>query len=361
MSLITSCPACGTMFRVVPDQLKISEGWVRCGHCSEVFDASAHMVDESVLEQLHTAEAAQPPDVPPYLAVRPPEAAPPTAPVAPAPAGESVPEEDSSLPPSDFPASSQPATLPVDLATRPASLYGPLPEPPRPDASAFPDSELEPSPLDSPFVFRRSDLLEREDASVLPSPPVASQWPDAHDEHAEEELHDVSFVRQARRRAFWRRPAVRGLLLLAGLVLAGLLALQVAWHDRDRLALTQPQLRPALAWMCSVLQCKLGPPRQIESIVIESSGFTRVRNDTYRLAFTLRNTARTQVAVPAMELTITDTADQPIARRVLLPAELGAPGEALAPAGEWAGAVGIVVGTSASARVAGYRLLAFYP
>ncbi|WP_299763436.1 zinc-ribbon domain-containing protein, partial [Ramlibacter sp.] len=29
MSLITSCPACGTMFRVVPDQLKISEGWVR--------------------------------------------------------------------------------------------------------------------------------------------------------------------------------------------------------------------------------------------------------------------------------------------------------------------------------------------
>ena len=40
MSLITRCPACGTMFKVVPDQLKISEGWVRCGHCAEVFDAS---------------------------------------------------------------------------------------------------------------------------------------------------------------------------------------------------------------------------------------------------------------------------------------------------------------------------------
>ena len=34
MSLITGCPACGTMFKVVPDQLKISDGWVRCGHCS---------------------------------------------------------------------------------------------------------------------------------------------------------------------------------------------------------------------------------------------------------------------------------------------------------------------------------------
>src|SRR5688572_24412290 len=43
MSLITRCPACGTMFKVVPDQLRISEGWVRCGHCREVFDATAHL------------------------------------------------------------------------------------------------------------------------------------------------------------------------------------------------------------------------------------------------------------------------------------------------------------------------------
>lgn len=31
------------MFKVVPDQLRISEGWVRCGKCEEIFDASAHM------------------------------------------------------------------------------------------------------------------------------------------------------------------------------------------------------------------------------------------------------------------------------------------------------------------------------
>src|SRR5689334_20015778 len=44
MSLITRCPACGTMFKVVTDQLKVSQGWVRCGHCAEVFDASAHLL-----------------------------------------------------------------------------------------------------------------------------------------------------------------------------------------------------------------------------------------------------------------------------------------------------------------------------
>src|SRR3954467_4650322 len=76
MSLITSCPACGTMFRVVPDQLKISEGWVRCGHCTEVFDATAHMVDESALEQARRAQpffGDDPPTVPAFLSSRLPE------------------------------------------------------------------------------------------------------------------------------------------------------------------------------------------------------------------------------------------------------------------------------------------------
>jgi predicted Zn finger-like uncharacterized protein len=47
MSLATSCPSCGTVFRVVQDQLKISEGWVRCGHCQEVFNALEGLFDLS--------------------------------------------------------------------------------------------------------------------------------------------------------------------------------------------------------------------------------------------------------------------------------------------------------------------------
>ena len=43
MHFTTRCPACGTMFRVVPDQLKISDGWVRCGHCTDVFDATLYL------------------------------------------------------------------------------------------------------------------------------------------------------------------------------------------------------------------------------------------------------------------------------------------------------------------------------
>ncbi|WP_371414399.1 zinc-ribbon domain-containing protein [Acidovorax sp. 1608163] len=44
MSQITRCPACSTQFKVVADQLRISEGWVRCGNCAEVFDASEFLM-----------------------------------------------------------------------------------------------------------------------------------------------------------------------------------------------------------------------------------------------------------------------------------------------------------------------------
>ena len=62
MSLATRCTACGTVFRVVQDQLKVSEGWVRCGRCDEVFNA---------LEGLFDLERESPPDWTPLAAAAP--------------------------------------------------------------------------------------------------------------------------------------------------------------------------------------------------------------------------------------------------------------------------------------------------
>ncbi len=45
MTLATRCPACGTVFRVVQDQLRVSQGWVRCGRCAEAFNATESMVE----------------------------------------------------------------------------------------------------------------------------------------------------------------------------------------------------------------------------------------------------------------------------------------------------------------------------
>lgn len=348
MSMITSCPACGTMFRVVPDQLKISEGWVRCGHCAEVFDATAHLSDESILEMPPLAQPTVPGELPATI---------------PAP----LPARSVEPPPREAPRPTSPP--------RPALQPQPEPEPPEAndrssDSSSFFGAEsqvLEPSPLDTPFVFRPSDLVRQSRDSVLPEDlpsgmEMDSEVPPGEErEIPPEDLANVSFVRKARRRSFWRRPGVRISLAVLSLLLAALLLLQLAHQDRDRLALAQPALQPWLQRMCDALDCRIGPPRQIEAIVIESSGFNRLRNDVYRLSFTLRNTAPVQVAAPAMELTITDGNDQAIARRVITPQEIDAADATIAAGADWSRSVGLVIAAPPNARVAGYRLLAFYP
>ena len=45
MSLATRCTHCGTIFKIVQDQLKVSEGWVRCGRCNEIFNALPALFD----------------------------------------------------------------------------------------------------------------------------------------------------------------------------------------------------------------------------------------------------------------------------------------------------------------------------
>lgn len=45
MSWITRCPACGTTYKVVSDQLKIAQGWLRCGQCQQAFDSSGLVLD----------------------------------------------------------------------------------------------------------------------------------------------------------------------------------------------------------------------------------------------------------------------------------------------------------------------------
>lgn len=309
MSLITRCPACGTMFKVVPDQLRISEGWVRCGHCAEVFDASAHLHE----------------DAPP---------GPQTA-AAGAPAAE----------PDEFPSS-----LNTELEE---ALPDDAPDSAQLEAEAL---VLRETPLDRPFELRRQDPGD-EVAQPLPR-----RFTPAPESELEPELHDLAFVRQARSQEFWGRPGIRALMVFLLLALGLLLAVQVGVHDRDRLAAARPALRPWLARLCEPLKCRIAPPRQIDAIAIDSSSFNKLGGDAYRLNFTLKNQSAIPVAMPALELTLTDGQDQPLLRRVLLPADLGGDAGVLAAGTEWSGSLPVAVaGNGSGARIAGYRLLAFYP
>ncbi len=314
MSLITRCPACGTMFKVVPDQLRISDGWVRCGHCSEVFDARVHMQAEG------------------------------TSVSGPDSQGDSRPESR---------IDSQPfgSSLVTEVGESALPSGGLDSVQLREQAEA-----LREGPLDRPFV------LDPVDDEPSRTSAMDSSLDSTNDDAADPLLHDLSFVRQARRKAFWASRPVRLVLGFLVLVLGALLAVQVAVHDRDRLAATEPRLQPWLAALCDVLDCRIAPPRQIESIAIDNSSFNKVRGDLYRLSVTLRNQAPMEVQMPALELTLTDAQDQPVLRRVLAPADLQPRRTVLAAGGDWTGSVALVVAANgAGSRIAGYRVLAFYP
>jgi hypothetical protein len=194
--------------------------------------------------------------------------------------------------------------------------------------------------------------------------------------------HDVSFVRDARRKAFWRRPLTRWSLALLSVLLLAALVAQWAVQQRDTLAALQPQLLPALRALCGPLRCEIRPPRHIEALVIDSSSFNRIGPDAYRLSFTLKNTGVTPLEMPSLEVTLTDTQDQAVVRRILAPAQFGTKAATLAAQSELAGMVLMNVSGDAGAptpspsssfsssppsapaaplRVAGYRVLAFYP
>ena len=139
MSLATRCPACGTIFRVVQDQLKVSEGWVRCGQCHEVF---------------HGIEALFDLDSDPAVAAR--RAA------ARAPAGTPV-----GAPPPTRVFADQRASAPIPMPTQsppaPVAVPAPIAVPARPAAPAIPSQAAPQSVPATPSAFG---------AAGNPSPPT---------------------------------------------------------------------------------------------------------------------------------------------------------------------------------------------
>lgn len=492
MSQITRCPACQTRFKVVADQLRISDGWVRCGNCQQVFDASVSlepapaepMLADMPLDELRgpvarptpiapvepawgqrgVSQAAAPvsddwkrladaddmeaPDdgfaptqpgallpltddfaartspmfVPSSMKASAPHrpVAPPLPAIVPAELPrEPEPEKPSILPTSggyelpapqfdeadtEWPALFDEGPAPahkqeptgsldrsdageLDLAHFIAEIAG---KPKKSDGST-PATTAEPKPHSAPpslepqVVAGSLDGMQDIDELVLavdeevtepaelslmedagPSQPAvldgSAQVPTAAEDSGGKAVQshaELSFVRRARRRAFWSGTGVRlGLALLAIGLLVGLLG-QMAFHERARLAAAWPQSRTLLEAACARLQCSVGTHRDIGSVLVDGSAFNRVHGDRYQFSLTLRSRATLPVQAPAIELTLTDAQEQPVLRRILLPAELSVPSP-LRPGQEWSTVVPMTV-VPGSARIAGYRVLAFYP
>lgn len=457
MTAVTQCPQCGTRFRVVPDQLKVSHGWVRCGKCAEVFNAREALDAAAALKTGQPAPAhsgpapqqvsivlrQQEPALPPSSGVweepvvdavaNMPADGLVTAPVdntRPA-AAQSRPENETDwavVPPSppSLPTESVPHALAADeighlpawlikpgAIWTPASVEQPLADPvepaPTPVVPLAAVSALQHTfaawvrtaapaadalPLDAVKVDKTEDDAElqaalagtADDATAVEPPKVdiqidlpADAWAEsAPAVHADlldaietttafkqaneaEPAADVGFIRQARRQAAWHSGSVRA--ALGALVIFGgaLLALQVAVHERDRLAALAPTIKPWLVQLCEPIGCEINPYKDIEAVEIVSTELVRAKDGGYRFEIGLRNQAGLPVAMPAVELSLTNRQGEAVVRRVVLPNDWVDAPAALLPSSETSLTLRMVLVNPDELRTEGFRAVVFYP
>lgn len=356
MSFITRCPTCGTAFRVVPDQLKISEGWVRCGQCQHVFDATLDLQPWWPGATEAAVSAA-------------PEAV--FAPTQIGPAGEAavLDEPSSAIEPTAVAVVHGPTEEHQGAGHAPVLMTEVPPE----EAPTAPQSELNPPVPESDLMLDQMALgtLETAPNPVEASPepetpvPIASVSSEsilvAEMEDAAFRPSPLTFVRQAERRAVWRHPLVLALLgistVLWGLVLLG----QMVFLWRDTLAVRMPVLKPVLQTFCQPFGCQVCAPRQIDRVSIDSSNLRRNAPDQYTFEMVLKNTAPQAVLTPALELTLTDMADRVLLRRVIPPEGWPQPLTTLPPASEHTVRLDWQVPDELAQSLSGYRALLFYP
>ena len=282
--MATRCTACGTVFRVVPDQLRVSEGWVRCGRCSEVFNAAEALLDLDTGTPQATAGEA-PRAMVKFGAARP---------------GNSA------------PAASPPPAL-ADFGLKQPRREREPPQPERRGLEPEPDQESEPMPTMDEAVSRFLADAADPPAAAQTERPAEDFSAKPRGKQPRASNARPSFLRQAEQAARWR----------------------------------QPRVRAALA------------ATVIDSLVVENSGLVRVeKSNVYRLSVALRNRAALEVALPALELSLTDGQGKLVARRVLSARELGVNQATLGAGREMQLQATL---QAATAPVAGYTIELFYP
>lgn len=148
------------------------------------------------------------------------------------------------------------------------------------------------------------------------------------------------------------------------LMLAMVLVVHATFAFRTEMTVLIPQMRSYYTRLCESLGCRIDLPELSNYLHIEASDLKAVdpsHPNEIQLLLSVRNRAPVELAYPAFELTLTNSLEQAVVRRVFLPAEYLPP---TAQAG------GLKAGTelpiqlfldTGSLRAAGYRLYLFYP
>ncbi len=357
--MLTRCPSCATHFRVTPEQLKARGGRVRCGQCQNVFNALDSLIEEPLVVAAPLAAVAVPP-APTFE-----EISGPAQPVDTKEAGgklaEAETEADPARPPDEVIALSEP---PFEaMPETPAAMQIDAQPDAQPDTHT--DTQSEPIPeLPEPTEAQTAEQLA-EPAVELPAtlpvaePLVDERIVDAADAAAETAADDWSSPfpdpPPPPRRWPWVIGSVFALIAIV---------LQAALAFRVELVVLLPEAKPALVALCEIAGCEVGLPAKVSLVGIEASDLHPDSEHKGRLvlAATLKSRAPFAQQFPHLELTLTDTADQAIARKVLAPADYLPPATPIASGMRPNADILVAIGIDAGEMTAsGYRLYLFYP
>jgi len=154
-----------------------------------------------------------------------------------------------------------------------------------------------------------------------------------------------------------RWPWITGVLLLLVLTVG-----QLLFVFRIELAVMLPELRPALVAGCDLLGCVLSRPRKPETLSIETSDLAPADGDRLLFTATLKNRAPFDQEYPHLELTLTDTRDAAMVRKVLMPADYLSGGQSVDAGFAARSEITIILTLEAlGVPAVGYRLYLFYP
>lgn len=349
------------MFRVVADQLKLRGGLVRCGTCRAVFDAIGTLayVEESSVKTI----AAQPAGMPPKPAAA---QAKPTAPAGPAKKAATINLRINPAPTHAAPAQRRaPAQRPAEVSSAETQRANP-----RPQAASAPFGQLgvptlifSPEAIDAAVFEQHRGLTvaaaQHNPATPQPAnipdqpatfaaaptkPPAAQGRPDEsipptaeayessdpaegtstdRSERDEPDAYETSIEEQPAFLIAAEKERRLSVFFTAGsAVLSIIVALQLAAVFRSELLAHWPALKPALVQLCRGFDCQVTWPKQAQALAVVGTELRSIEGtDAMELTAVIRNRAQHTVALPAIEVTLTDTQSRPVARKVFSPVD----------------------------------------
>ena len=170
LEMFTVCPKCALTLAVTAADLRVAQGYVRCGRCSSVFNALARLTDDR-----HAAELMGAGQTPPTPASESPHVADSTELVAKAESRERAPSEAQPTAPSEAPAGAEST---ASHAAEPAAASAPESAPaqePTPPAEPLPGAVASGEET-IPEAALEFDATKTDVSAVFIAPPPDPEW-----------------------------------------------------------------------------------------------------------------------------------------------------------------------------------------